>query len=107
MTGWLFVASLAVLILALGRLADRSERQQRALRRQFLCPRSREPVECVLVADARTGEWVGVRSCSAFPDPEDIRCEGNCVKLLNLGFTLGGEEMGGQESPALPAGGRL
>ena len=86
----LLLASAA--LLALGARADRGRRRER---RRLVCPRSDHVVDCVVVRDLSTGKVLGVESCSAFLDREDVACPENCAALLNLGVDLdAGEEPG-------------
>lgn len=60
---------------------------RRAQACHFACPLSREPVDCEIVQDIRTGQYKAVRACSAFPDGQ-VRCALDCARLMNLGFRL-------------------
>lgn len=53
---------------------------------RFVCPEKGEPVDCLLVQDIRTGQWKGLRACTALEG--GAGCEVDCAKLLNLGFKL-------------------
>jgi hypothetical protein len=55
-------------------------------RRHFVCPALGFEVECELVQDVRTGQWISVERCSAFPDPTWVHCDQDCARLLNLGI---------------------
>jgi hypothetical protein len=39
-------------------------------------------VECTVVRDAESCEPIGIRSCSAHPNPEDVRCARTCLPLF-------------------------
>jgi len=60
--------------------------------RRFVCPLSRQNVECVLARDIRTGQFQRVESCTAFPDPGDVRCAEDCRSIMNLGLPMAGEQ---------------
>jgi hypothetical protein len=36
-------------------------------------------VECTVVHDAETSQPIGIRSCSANANPENVRCERTCL----------------------------
>jgi hypothetical protein len=57
-----------------------------------VCPKLGQGVACTLERDLRTGQFGRVRSCSAFSDPEDVRCDVECAARLNLGLALPGEQ---------------
>ena len=60
-------------------------RREAALR--LVCPVSRQPVDCAIVQNVRTGQWTGVQACSAFPDGH-LACAQDCARVMNLGFQL-------------------
>jgi hypothetical protein len=63
-----------------GRIADRRYRVEQ---RQVRCRATgNKLVECTVVRDAATSEPIGIRSCSAHPDPEDVRCGRDCLPLF-------------------------
>ena len=39
-------------------------------------------VQCSVVRDAKTGEPIGIRGCTANANPEDVRCNRDCLPLL-------------------------
>jgi len=39
-------------------------------------------VECKVVRDAKTGEPIGIRGCTANANPDDVRCNRACLPLL-------------------------
>lgn len=55
---------------------------------RFVCPRLEEPVNCRILQDVRIGQWIRVESCSAFPAPEELKCDRECIRLMNLGNRL-------------------
>ena len=63
-------------------------REARAARRYWLerrrlnCPTLHRRVAATVVRDARSGEAIGVQSCSAFADPETVTCDKACVATL-------------------------
>lgn len=52
------------------------------------CPKSGRRVLCTLVYHERTGECLGVDSCTTFGNSPVPHCDKDCVKLLNLGISL-------------------
>jgi hypothetical protein len=83
---------LAVALLALARLGLRGGRLVGLSRRRFVCPTLHRQVTCELWRNLRTSQLEGVRSCTAFDDPEDVRCELDCAAILNRGLPLEGEQ---------------
>jgi hypothetical protein len=73
------VLVLAVVGLRAGGLRTRQERR-------FNCPVLGFEVDCELIQDVRTGQWISVERCSAFPDRSWIHCDQDCARLLNLGI---------------------
>jgi len=59
-----------------------SSRFLHAETRDFVCPR-KGSVEAVLVQNMRSGQWLGVRRCTAFKDPDFVTCTRDCVDELN------------------------
>jgi hypothetical protein len=49
------------------------------------CPHLGTNVECRVLQDIRTGQWKAVNACSAFTVPEQIQCDVECARLVNLG----------------------
>ena len=39
-------------------------------------------VECTVVRDAETQEPIGIRACTANPNPEDVRCARTCLPVF-------------------------
>ncbi len=39
-------------------------------------------VQCKVVRDAKSGEPIGIRGCTANADPEDVRCNRGCLPLF-------------------------
>jgi hypothetical protein len=39
-------------------------------------------VECTVVREAASCQPIGIRSCSAHPSPEDVRCARTCLPLF-------------------------
>jgi len=92
---WLGIATGLLLVAAAVALASHGMsggRLWRAQPRRFVCPLSRRRVECALVRDVRTGQFQRVESCTAFPDPGDVRCAEDCRSIMNLGLPLAGEQ---------------
>jgi hypothetical protein len=83
---------LAVALVALARVGLRGGSLVGLSRRRFVCPNLRREVSCELWRDLRTSQLRGVRSCTAFDDPEDVRCEADCAAILNRGLPLQGEQ---------------
>jgi hypothetical protein len=48
-------------------------------RRRFRCPKGPVEVDATLVREVRSGQAIGVRSCSAFANPEMVACDRACV----------------------------
>ena len=55
---------------------------------RLVCPRFGSLVGCRMVQDVRTGQWKDVQSCTAFQSGEDIACDLECARLMNLGHRL-------------------
>ncbi len=55
---------------------------------QFCCPLDGREVDCVLEDDSESGRLVEVARCSRFAPADHLRCEQQCVELMNAGFTL-------------------
>jgi hypothetical protein len=89
-TGLLAGLALAALVMVLARigLSGGALRQEKDCR--VVCPRFREPVDCTLVQDVRTGQWKDVLSCGAFMPPGTLLCDRECARAMNLGFGLDG-----------------
>ena len=65
---------------AFGRIADRKYRDEPSSVR---CrAHGNKQVDCTVVRDARTGEPVGIKSCSEFPDPAAVGCARDCLPLF-------------------------
>jgi len=89
MTGQVHWLPFAILLVALspvlalwvtGRLADRRYRvEQRKVRCRAT---DNKLVQCTVVRDAATSEPIGIRSCTAHPNPEDVRCGRPCLPLF-------------------------
>lgn len=56
-----------------------AERSFHVEERRFLCPALRTKVIAKLVRDAESGRVIGVRSCTAFTNPETVTCDKECV----------------------------
>lgn len=65
---------------AMGWLADRRYRVERSQVRCRIL--GNKLVECVVVRDAQTCEPIGIRSCSASLNAEDVRCARSCLPLF-------------------------
>jgi hypothetical protein len=87
-TGLFAGAVLAVFLVALASFGLRRERYRASQQCRFACPRFGTEVECELVQELRTGQWKELRSCSRFSRLEDVDCDPECARLLNLGFSL-------------------
>ncbi len=69
-----------VLLLAVEWASRHATRHLRTSERQIRCPDlARLRVSCLVVSDSRTGLATGVRRCTAFADPEAVRCGKRCV----------------------------
>ena len=89
MTGPASWMTLVILVLAIspviafwisGRVARRSYRDEEGTVR---CrPHGNKLVQCTVVRDAKTGEPIGVKACSEFGSPEDVRCARACLALF-------------------------
>jgi hypothetical protein len=92
------------LILVVCLAASLREREPFTRQIGFRCPFSSRDVLCTLVQDTRTGRWVEVRSCSAFPDPGSVLCLAPCLRVLNAGVSVAGErrKTAGRRSVARP-----
>lgn len=90
--GTIAAVMLAVALLALARFALRGGRLIGVSRREFVCPKLHQQVTCELWRDLRTSQFKGVRSCSAFDDPEDVQCEADCAAVMNRGLPLEGAQ---------------
>jgi hypothetical protein len=83
---WLTFAILLVAVSPLvalwmtGWLADRRYRVERSQVRCRLF--DNKLVECAVVRDARTSEPIGISSCSARQNAEDVRCARSCLPLF-------------------------
>jgi hypothetical protein len=60
-----------------------AERRYREIKTHFICPVHKKDVEVAMVRDRRTGDYTGVRSCSAFANPENVTCNMACVAYAN------------------------
>lgn len=58
------------------------DRHYHTWHRRFFCSRMGKRVDAELVQVVGHGGWVGVRSCTAFPDPENVHCEKECLEAL-------------------------
>ena len=72
----MLVGGLGVLFLVL--LAARVPPLLRRRARRLTCPVSGKRVDCMLVEDTLTKEWVDVVRCSAFGDGK-VNCDKNCL----------------------------
>ncbi len=68
-----------VFLLAVELSSRRIARHLREEERALICPIRRRSVSLTVVTDRRTGRTLGVRRCTAFTDPEDVRCRRECV----------------------------
>lgn len=88
MTGqahWIDFIPVLLIALMLGIFALRDAADRRKYRveaRRFLCPKTRREVDLVLMRDPGTGAAIGVRSCSAFADPDTVACDKPCLAQL-------------------------
>ena len=72
-----FVVAVVAYLAGTGRLLKR----YRAVRRDFLCPRTGTEAHGAMVNDAVTREWTGVTECSARNPGQP--CSLGCVALAN------------------------
>ena len=85
----LFGALLAgAVVAALVVFGLRGGRFWRVKRVSFVCPRLQQRVDCRIVRDFRTSQWKRIEACSAFEHPEEVTCEPECLRRLNLGLRL-------------------
>jgi hypothetical protein len=89
MTGQVHWLPLAVVLLSALPFAYvwlREWREERKLRVEphFVRCRSRGNLlaQCILVSDRKSGVPMGIRSCSALRDPQDVRCGKTCLPLF-------------------------
>jgi hypothetical protein len=89
MTGqahWLTFAVLLLASLPSAWLWLREWREERKLRVELRFVRCRDRgnrlAQCVLVSDAKSLVPMGIRACSALPDPQDVRCGKTCLPLF-------------------------
>jgi len=89
MTGeahWLPVAVLLVAALPVAYLWFRSWREERKYRVEETHVRCRargnQLADCTLVRDAKTGEPIGIRECSARADAAALNCGKTCLPLF-------------------------
>ncbi|HTO98524.1 MAG TPA: hypothetical protein VMK66_15855 [Myxococcales bacterium] len=60
-----------------------ADRHYRVEQRRVRCRvNGNQLVQCTVVRDARTDEPIGIRACSAKPNPEDVRCARTCLPLF-------------------------
>ncbi len=45
-------------------------------------PNGNKLVQCTIVRDAKTDEPIGVKACSEFRNPEDVRCGRACLPMF-------------------------
>jgi len=92
MTGqesWLtfaFIAGGGLAVVLMGWLASRASKAGRGKHyasQCVACSKKHEVFDCTFVQDNATGKLEGVARCSAFDDPERIKCEENCVDEIN------------------------
>jgi hypothetical protein len=89
MTGQVHWITLVIVLIALspviafwvsGRIADRKYRDECSPVR---CrAHGNRQATCTVVRDARTGEPVGIKGCSEFPDAPAVSCARECLPLL-------------------------
>ena len=80
---------LAFLVAAVARLAFRGGALRRTTFCAFGCPEGRGPVNCRILQDIRTGQWMAVQSCSALLEaPGAATCVEECRERANLGLLV-------------------
>ena len=84
--GMLIAVGAAGMVMVLAVVGLRGGRARARQQRRFTCPVLGMEVDCELVQDVRTGQWISVERCSSFPDPTWIHCDQDCAQLLNLGI---------------------
>jgi hypothetical protein len=57
--------------------------------RRLACPVRGEAFDVGLVQDRDNGFFIEVESCSAFPNPHQVRCHEECRRQLNLPWQRG------------------
>ena len=82
------LAALAAYVAAVVHIFRRGGALQRVQGCHIVCPRLEESVGCRISQDIRTGQWIRVEHCSAFPDPEKLSCDQECIRVMNLGVRL-------------------
>lgn len=77
-------------------VTERAHLQRRRLR--FTCPTRGELVECTLVRDRLSGNWLSVKQCTARERSPDLLCHEECRNHLNRGAlrVKAGDEDGGR-----------
>jgi hypothetical protein len=70
-------------VLALWGFGVRMGRYHQWRRRSIVCPGSAKWVNTTLVEDSKTGRVVDVARCSAFDDPDHVRCRKQCIEMEN------------------------
>ena len=78
------VAAIAA-FLALGWLGLRGGEHRCDQRCRLICPHSGDPVDVRMEVNVRNGQWTRVAACSAFAEPEEVDCDRECLRQLNLG----------------------
>jgi hypothetical protein len=75
----LFLAALPIWYLW---IRDRSETRKYVVEHRHVRCRTRDNqlVECTVVRDVKSGEPIGIQSCSAQPD--GVRCDKSCLPLF-------------------------
>jgi hypothetical protein len=73
----------ALLVVGLPLLLARYQANFRGVRRDLICPKSKNVARVELVQFVPTQQFTGVFSCSEFEDPTRVRCTKNCVGEAN------------------------
>ena len=87
---WLSVLGASLIVaavttgVALWLMDGRLRREQSC---SLLCPHLHKSVECRIVQDVRTGQWKALKACSVFAPPEQLLCDCECARLVNLGLS--------------------
>jgi hypothetical protein len=76
----LVAASPVVALWVTGWFADRHYKVEQSLVRCRI--NGNKLVQCAVVRDAKSSEPIGIRACTANPNPEMIRCARTCLPLF-------------------------
>lgn len=87
--GFLSGVALAAFVAVIARFAFRGGGLWRQTACRFACPLRGDAVNCRIFQNIRTGQWMSVQACSAFPElPGAVPCGEECRKLANVGLLV-------------------